>query len=54
MEPATFLLDVDQDLTPDQQTRVVIQNLQNEGWRHVETVRLWERSQMVFNRSGEL
>ena len=52
MEPKTFLLDIDQDLTPDQQSRAAIQKLESEGWRHVETVRLWERWQMVFRKAG--
>jgi hypothetical protein len=53
MEPETFLVDIDQDTTPDQQTQVVIQNLQSEGWQHIETVRLWGRGQMVFNRPSK-
>lgn len=53
MEPRTFLLDIDQDpmlVMLDQQTRVIIKNRQSEGWRHVETVCLGGRWQMVFRK----
>jgi|SRR5208282_1746851 hypothetical protein len=52
MSDRTYLLDIDDDMTPDQQTRVVIQNLERDGWLYAETVCLWGRRQMVFRKTG--
>ncbi|MFZ3342232.1 MAG: hypothetical protein WA213_15210 [Terriglobales bacterium] len=50
MSANTCLLDIDHDTTTDQQTRVVIQDLERDGWLYAETVWLYGRRQMVFRK----